>query len=77
MLIDEVFEYHNSSWSEVARELGIGVNTYLNWRKIGYIPYATQRRIQITTGSALKANHEHAKPQPGFVKKDVKSQAEK
>lgn len=56
MSIDDVYEYFESNWSHATRTLGLGHNTYLNWKKIGYIPMATQRKIEKKTKGKLKAD---------------------
>lgn len=59
MKIIEVYEYYGMNWSRMTRSLGIGVNTPVYWRKIGYIPYPSQVLIERETGGALVAKREH------------------
>lgn len=55
MSIEDVYKFYQCNWSEAARKLGLSQKTHINWRKIGYIPMATQLRIQNLTDGKLKA----------------------
>jgi len=59
MTIDEIYTYYNRNWSQVARELKIGVTTYTKWLKKGYIPIETQVAIEKKTNGLFKANLKH------------------
>jgi hypothetical protein len=57
MSVDDVYNYYDQNWSRAMRDLGFGVNTYQNWIKNGYIPIATQRKIENITTGRLKADY--------------------
>lgn len=67
MKIDDVYNYY-STWSNLARALGIGMNSYQYWRRKGYIPYTAQLRIEKESSGKLKARKEDAKP---TIKKEI------
>lgn len=56
MNVDELYVFFDSNWCKIARELKLGVNTVSYWRKIGYIPMATQLKIQKATVGKLVAD---------------------
>ena len=59
MTIDEIYIHYDKNWSQVARELKIGVNTYQGWIKKGYIPIETQTKIEKQTKGLFKADLKH------------------
>jgi hypothetical protein len=62
MLAYELREYYGS-WSKMAKVLDIGVTTYQNWIRKGYIPYNTQVLIELKSNNQFKADEHHAHPQ--------------
>jgi hypothetical protein len=44
------------SWADAMRKLGLGVNTYMYWKKIGYIPIPMQRRIEKASNGFFKSD---------------------
>ena len=44
------------SWAEAMRRLGLGINTYTYWKKIGYIPIPMQRRIEKVSRGVFKSD---------------------
>jgi len=56
MTINDVYEFYNKNWSELTRELKFGKNTYQGWLRKGYIPIATQLRIEKDTNGELKSD---------------------
>jgi len=62
MLLEQLYA-HFKKWTEIGRQLNLGMNTYQNWRKLGYIPYRTQVVIERKTNGLFKAYKCHAKPQ--------------
>lgn len=55
MKLLEVHEYFGKNWKRMARELGFSRHVDTYWRRLGYIPIATQMKIEHRTGGALKA----------------------
>jgi hypothetical protein len=55
MTVDEVHAYFDHNWANVCRELKLGVNTYQGWIKRGYIPMATQLKIEKQTQGKLQS----------------------
>lgn len=56
MTIQEVYDYYWRNWSEATRCLGMGKNSYQYWKKIGYIPMPTQKKIEKATNGRLVAD---------------------
>jgi len=56
MTAQELFIAYGNNWSEMMRELKLGVNTYKHWMKIGYIPMPMQKRIEAMTGGRFKSD---------------------
>ncbi len=62
MLLEELHEYYGT-WSKLTKELDLGITTYQNWVRKGYIPYSTQLMIEKKTKRKFKADEAHGKPQ--------------
>lgn len=56
MTIDEVYKYFDCNWCEMSRKTGLGYTTYMGWKRKGYIPMATQLRLEKLTNGGLKAH---------------------
>jgi hypothetical protein len=56
MTSDDVHKHFKNNWSDAMRKLGFSQNAYQNWLKIGYIPVATQIRIEEATNYKLKSD---------------------
>jgi hypothetical protein len=54
--IDALYNHYEKNWTKLTKELGLGVNTYQNWLRKGYIPYSTQTKIQEKTNGVFIAN---------------------
>lgn len=61
MLLHDVHQYYGT-WSHLTRELKLGMTTYQNWVRKGYIPYTTQLVIEKKTKGRFVANENHCKP---------------
>lgn len=57
MLIKDVKEYFGSSHG--LKKIGMAPSNFANWHKRGFIPAATQMRIEKLTKGALKADLRH------------------
>lgn len=55
MTVEELYDYYGSKWTNVIKALDIGSNTIYKWRKRGYIPIASQMKIEKKTGGLFKA----------------------
>lgn len=64
MRIHELHEYYGT-WTKLAKVLDQGINAHQYWRKIGYIPFASQLLIEHKTGGLFKASEEDCKPLEG------------
>ena len=61
MTIDELKRcYSNGNQFEVST--GMSANSYRNWVRQGYIPFASQYHIELLTKGNLIADREHARP---------------
>lgn len=58
MLIEELHSYYGT-WADTMRQLGFAPNTYLGWKKKGFVPYLTQLIIEKKTDSRFKADVSH------------------
>ena len=56
MTIEEVYAFGGCNWSNCMRELKLGQNTYQGWQRSGYIPMATQLKIERITKKKLIAD---------------------
>lgn len=56
MTINDVYEFGGECWSDAMKLIDLGPNTYQNWLRKGYIPMATQLRIEKVTHKRLKAD---------------------
>ena len=54
MTIEQVIEYYGSGY-KFNKATGISYNTLRNWRSYGFIPIASQIRLEKMTNGALKA----------------------
>lgn len=61
MILEELYDYYKK-WAVVSRELKFGVSTIKNWRHLGYIPIASQMRIEAFTNGLFKASIKDAIP---------------
>lgn len=61
MRLNQLKNYYGT-YTRLARELGIGNNTYQLWRKKGCIPYPMQLVIEKKTNGLFLASEEDAKP---------------
>jgi hypothetical protein len=52
----EELHNHYGSWAELTRRLGLGVNSYQYWQRIGYIPKRAQSHIERITKGFFKAD---------------------
>lgn len=59
MTINDVYNYYWRNWSNAMRHLKMGKNTYQYWKRRGYIPIATQIRIEKATRGELVAHADH------------------
>lgn len=55
MTLDEIKE-HFVLYSNAMRQVGLTRHAYLNWRRVGYIPYYQQVKFEKITNGKLKAN---------------------
>lgn len=56
MQISEVHDYYWRNWANAMRQLGLSRNAHHYWIRKGYIPIATQLKIEKITNSDLKAD---------------------
>jgi hypothetical protein len=61
MILNDIYEYYQKNWVTVGRELRVGSTSLYNWKKIGYIPIASQIKIEKRTKGLFVADLEHAK----------------
>jgi hypothetical protein len=61
MLLSELYE-HYGSWTQLTKELDLGLSTYTRWLKKGYIPYTSQLVIEKKTNNLFKADQKHGRP---------------
>lgn len=54
--IDTLYNHFDKNWTKLTKELGLGVNTYQHWLRQGYIPYASQKKIEEKSNGLFKAN---------------------
>ena len=62
MRVSELYEYYQSNWTKVSRELNIAYSSLQNWRKWGYIPLKSQAHIEKKTKGLFVTKIEHAEP---------------
>lgn len=62
MLLQELHE-HYGTYTKLTKDLDLGITTYQNWLRKGYIPYTTQLIIEKKSKGKFKAVVSHAKPQ--------------
>jgi hypothetical protein len=55
MKIDDVLSYYGSAY-QFAKQTGMAINNIRNWRLFGYIPAASQMKLESLTNGALKAS---------------------
>jgi hypothetical protein len=60
MLIDDVYDYFGSGYA-MQKSTGLNHSNFKNWRDKGYIPIATQMKIERLTNGELKADLSHCK----------------
>lgn len=60
MTIEDVLEYYGTA-HKMQKTHGLSHNNINNWRSYGYIPIATQLKIERLTEGKLKASLEHCK----------------
>lgn len=63
MRVEELHD-HYGTWSALSHALKQGLNSHAYWRKIGYIPWASQLVIEHKTGGLFKACREDCEPKP-------------
>lgn len=61
MLLEELHDYYGS-WSNLVRELKLGLTAHQRWRNIGYIPYRTQLLIEKRSNGRFMADEAHGAP---------------
>lgn len=61
MLVEELHDYYKT-WSNMVRELNLGLSSYRYWIQKGYISYKTQLLIEKRTNGRFIADEAHAKP---------------
>lgn len=54
---------HYGTYTAIAHEFKQGMNAHQYWRKIGYIPFASQLLIEYKTNGLFKASEEDCKPE--------------
>jgi hypothetical protein len=54
MKLEEVKE-HFVTWRNAMKKIGLSENAYGNWKRIGYIPYCSQLKIEEASKGVLKA----------------------
>ncbi|HNL79073.1 MAG TPA: hypothetical protein PKL69_01820 [Agitococcus sp.] len=59
MLLDEIYQMFDRSWSLASRRLDLPISSLSNWRKRGGIPIKSQRRIEKKLEGKLKASFDH------------------
>lgn len=59
MTINEIYDYYGKNWSRAMQDLRVGVNSYQYWMKVGYIPIATQIKIERRSKGLFKAEIKH------------------
>jgi len=59
MKLEEVYKYFGG-WYGIYKRVGFAVNTVKNWRRLGYIPVASQFKIQQHTKGELVCKEEDA-----------------
>lgn len=60
MTIDDVYNHYKSG-RQMQIKTGLSHSNFQNWRERGYIPIATQMKIERLTDGALKADLSHCK----------------
>ena len=58
----EELHAHYGTWTKLCFALKQGMNSHQYWRKIGYIPLASQLMIEHKTNGLFKAREEDAVP---------------
>jgi hypothetical protein len=61
MFANELHDFYKT-WSNMIRELDLGLSSPRYWRQKGYIPYKTQLLIEKRSGGRFIADEKHAKP---------------
>ncbi len=54
-------EYYKTSY-QFNKDTGMAANSFLNWIKWGYIPYAPQKKLEKLTNGALVADWSDSQP---------------
>lgn len=67
MTVDDIKEYFGSFY-KAARFLNISEQSTMNWKRRGYIPIASQMKIEKLTDGALKARFEDCKDDSDGIK---------
>lgn len=60
MTIEEVLEHYGSGY-QFEKKTGLSRGNVTNWKRMGFIPIATQIKIEELTNGALKARLEDLK----------------
>ena len=60
MTIDEIVEYFGNFY-RMCKRTGLTYGCLYRWKKLGYIPYSSQKKIEIASGGVLKVRMEDGK----------------
>jgi len=58
MQLSDLIEHYGTCY-KFSKATGMSIASYYNWEKKGYIPVASQARIQIYSDNALKYDIKH------------------
>jgi len=61
MILEEVKKYYGTSYN-FEKETDMSHTNFVTWAIRGYIPYASQRRIERFTNGKLKASQDDTRP---------------
>lgn len=61
MILEQVKEYYGTSYN-FEKETDMSHTNFVTWAMRGYIPYASQRRLERLTKGKLKASQDDTRP---------------